>query len=69
LRDNGDCKNLLQLLSYVALARHGTLPMKCSWAFLVNPLTNAWERYDIGKWSQDDSNLFMECLEELRKRT
>jgi hypothetical protein len=68
LRDSGDCKNLLQLLSYVTLARHGTLPMKCEWAFLVNPLTNAWERYEIRKWSLDDSTIFMECLEELRKR-
>jgi hypothetical protein len=68
LRDSGDCKNLLQLLSYVVLGRHGTLPLECKCAFLVNPLTNAWERYDIAKWSREDSCVFMECLEELRKR-
>jgi hypothetical protein len=68
LRDSGDCKNLLQLLSYVTLGRHGTLPLECKWAFLVNPLTGAWERYDIEKWSREDSCIFMECMEELRKR-
>jgi len=68
LRDSGDCKNLLQLLTYVALGRHGTMPLSCKWAFLVNPLTAAWERYEISKWSIEDSQIFMECLEELRSR-
>ena len=39
LRDAGSCKHLLQVLSYVAMGRHGTIPLKCEWAFLVNPLT------------------------------
>lgn len=68
LRDGGDCKNLLQLLTYVALGRHGTMPLACEWAFLVNPLTAAWERYDLRAWSQEDSKTFMDCLEELRER-
>jgi hypothetical protein len=68
LRDSGDCKNLLQLLTYVALGRHGTIPLDLKWAFLLNPLTNAWERYDLSKWSVEDSKVFMDCLEELRKR-
>lgn len=68
LRDSGDCKNLLQLLTYVALGRHGTIPLDLKWAFLLNPLTNAWERYDLSKWSLKESQIFMDCLEELRKR-
>ena len=68
LRDNGECKNLLQLLTYVALGRYGTMPLKCKWAVLVNPLTGAWERYDIREWKEEDSRIFMDCLEELRER-
>lgn len=69
LRDSGNCKNLMQLLSYVALGRHGTIPMYCHWAALINPLTGAWERYDMSEWSEKDSLEFMSCLEELRMRS
>jgi superfamily I DNA/RNA helicase len=68
LRDSGDCKNLLQLLTYVAMGRHGTIPLKASKAMLLNPLTMAREIYDLESWSFDESKKFMECLEELRKR-
>jgi hypothetical protein len=68
LRDSGDCKNLLQLLAYVAMGRHGTIPLKASKAMLLNPLTMAREIYDLESWSFDESKKFMECLEELRKR-
>lgn len=68
LRDSGDCKNLLQLLTYVAMGRHGTIPLKASKAMLLNPLTMAREVYDLNTWSFEDSSKFMDCLEELRKR-
>ena len=68
LREVGSCKNLLQVLAYVAMGRHGTIPLPARWAFLVNPLTGAWERYDLNSWSHEDSALFMQCLEELRMR-
>lgn len=68
LRDTGNCKNLLQLLSYVAMARHGTIPYDCRWGFLVNPLTGAWEKYDFASWPLESSLEFMACLEELRER-
>jgi hypothetical protein len=68
LRDTGGCKYLLQVLSYVALARHGTIPLELSKACIVNPLTGAWEKYDLAAWSLEQSAEFMECLEELRAR-
>lgn len=69
MRDVGNCKHLLQVLSYVALARHGTIPVKIERACIVNPLTGAWERYDLNDWTWEQSTEFMECLEELRART
>lgn len=68
LRDSGNCKNLLQVLAYVALGRHGELPLSTRWASLINPLTGVWEIYDLDTWSKEQSLEFMECLEELRKR-
>jgi hypothetical protein len=68
LRGASCCSNLLQLLSYVAMGRHGTLALPCKWAMLINPLTATWERYDISAWSEEDSREFLECLEELRRR-
>lgn len=68
LRDSGDCKNVLQLLAYVAMGRHGTIPLKANKAMLLNPLTMAREVYDLDSWSFEDSKKFMDCLEELRKR-
>jgi hypothetical protein len=47
LRDSGNCKNLLQVLAYVALGRHGEIALSTRWASLVNPLTGAWEIYDL----------------------
>ena len=68
LRDTGNCKNLLQVLSYVAMGRHGTIPLKCRWATLINPLTGAHEIYDMSSWSEDQSSEMLSCLEELRMR-
>jgi hypothetical protein len=68
MRDVGNCKHLLQVLAYVALARHGTIPVKLERACIVNPLTGAWERYDLSSWTEEQSMEFMECLEELRAR-
>jgi hypothetical protein len=68
LRDSGNCKNLLQVLAYVALGRHGELPLEVRWASLVNPLTGAWEIYDLDTWSREQSAEYMACLEELRMR-
>jgi hypothetical protein len=68
LRDSGNCKNLLQVLAYVALGRHGELPLRTRWASLINPLTGAWEIYDLDTWTKQESLEFMEILEELRKR-
>ena len=68
MRDSGNCKYLLQVLAYVALARHGTIPLILEMACIVNPLTGAWERYDLKTWSENDSTEFMLCLEELRLR-
>ena len=71
LRGSTSCVNLLQLLAYVALARHGVLrrpPSGLRWAVLVNPLTATWERYDLESWPLADSTEFLECLEELRRR-
>jgi hypothetical protein len=68
LRESGSCKNLLQLLSYVALARHGTIQYECKKAALINPLTGSWEIYHIEAWSENDSKEFMSVLEELRTR-
>jgi len=68
MRDTGNCKHLLQVLSYVALARHGTIPVKLETACIVNPLTGAWERYDLSAWTMEQSAEFMACLEELRER-
>jgi len=67
LRDSGNCKNLLQVLTYVALARHGTIPREIRSACIINPLTGAWEMYDLDTWSHDESDKFMDCLEELRE--
>jgi hypothetical protein len=69
LRDSGNCKNLLQVLAYVALGRHGELPLATRWACLINPLTGTWEIYDLDSWSKEQSLEFMEALEELRRRT
>ena len=68
LREAGSCKNLLQLLSYVCLGRHGTLPRECKKAALINPLTGSWEMYDIEAWPEESSKEFMAVLEELRVR-
>jgi hypothetical protein len=68
LRESGSCKNLLQVLSYVALARHGTIQYDLKKAALINPLTGSWEMYDIEAWSMEDSKEFMAVLEELRLR-
>jgi hypothetical protein len=68
LRESGSCKNLLQVLSYVALARHGTIQYDLKKAALINPLTGSWEMYDIEVWSMEDSKKFMDVLEELRSR-
>ncbi len=68
LRESGSCKNLLQVLSYVALARHGTIQYDLKKAALINPLTGSWEMYDIEAWSTEDSKEFMDVLEELRSR-
>ncbi|MFZ4600592.1 MAG: 3'-5' exonuclease, partial [Terrimicrobiaceae bacterium] len=68
LREAGSCKNLIQLLSYVCLGRHGTLPRECKKAALINPLTGSWEIYNIEAWSESDSKEFMAVLEELRSR-
>jgi len=69
LRESGTCKNLLQILSYVAMGRHGTIPLKANHAILVNPLTGAHEVYDLSTWSNEQSQEFIDCLEELRRRT
>ena len=68
LRESGSCKNLLQVLSYVALARHGTIQYDLKKAALINPLTGSWEMYDIEAWAIEDSTEFMAILEELRVR-
>lgn len=68
LRESGSCKNLLQVLSYVALARHGTIQYDLKKAALINPLTGSWEMYDIEAWPADSSKEFMAVLEELRVR-
>jgi hypothetical protein len=65
LRDTGNCKNLLQILTYVAMARHGIVKKKAKWAFLLNPLTAAYECYDLDTWSFMQSKKFIECLDEL----
>ena len=68
LRDSGNCKNLLQVLSYVALGRHGVMPLACKYGCLINPLTATWEIYDMETWSVEDSAEFVKILEELRRR-
>jgi hypothetical protein len=68
LREAGSCKNLIQVLSYVALGRHGVLPLECKKAAIINPISGSWEIYDIDSWSMEDSMEFMDTLEELRKR-
>jgi hypothetical protein len=68
LREAGSCKNLLQILSYVCLGRHGTLPLKCNKAAIINPLTGSWETYDIESWPIENSLEFMSVLKELRAR-
>lgn len=69
LRDAGNCKNLLQVLSYVALGRHGTIPLACKYAGLINPMTACWEVYDIDSWPMEHSLEFISVLEELRGRS
>ena len=69
LRDSGNCKNLLQVLTYVALGRHGEIALTTRWASLINPLTGTWEIYDLDTWSKEASAEFMECLEELKRRS
>jgi hypothetical protein len=69
LRDTGNCKNLLQVLAYVAMGRHGTIPLKCRWATLINPLTGAHEIYDMASWTHEQSAEMLSCLEELRMRS
>lgn len=68
LRGQSSCMNLIQLLTYVSMGRHGTLPFPCQWAMLLNPLTGTWERYDITAWAEAGSLEFLACLEELRER-
>jgi hypothetical protein len=68
LRESGSCKNLLQVLSYVSLARHGTIQYDLKKAALINPLTGSWEMYDIEAWPEENSKEFMAVLEELRAR-
>ena len=68
LREAGSCKNLLQLLTYVCIGRHGTMPRDCKKAALINPLTGSWEMYDIEAWPEESSKEFMAVLEELRVR-
>lgn len=69
LRGTANCVNLLQLLAYVAIGRHGVLQLKPKWAVLVNPLTATWERYDLSTWTTEQSREFLLCLEELRLRS
>ena len=68
LREAGSCKNLLQLLTYVSLGRHGTLQRECKKAAIINPLTGSWEIYDIESWAMEDSEKFISTMEELRSR-
>jgi len=68
LRGSASCTNLLQLLSYVAIGRHGVFPINPRWGILVNPLTATWERYDMETWTMEQSAEFLACLEELRSR-
>jgi hypothetical protein len=68
LRDSGNCKNLLQVLAYVALGRHGKIPLLVRWAILLNPLTQAHEIYDLNTWSLEDSREFLSVLEDLKAR-
>ena len=68
LRGSSACVNLLQLLAYVALGRHGVSRLDPKWGVLVNPLTATWERYDLETWTMEQSAEFLECLEELRQR-
>jgi hypothetical protein len=70
LRGTSNNANLLQLLAYVAMSRHGTIPVTSHWkrAILINPMTATWERYDLETWTMEQSAEFMECLEELRQR-
>jgi hypothetical protein len=69
LRDSmGNSKHILQVLAYIALARHGTIPVELHRACIVNPLTGAWERYELSIWTEEQSMEFMSCLEELRER-
>ena len=68
LREAGSCKNLLQLLTYVCIGRHGTMPKECKKAALINPLTGSWEMYNIEAWPEESSKEFMAVLEELRIR-
>jgi hypothetical protein len=70
LRGTSNNVNLLQLLAYVAMSRHGTIPVTPRWkrAILINPMTATWESYDLESWSLEQSAEFMACLEEIRQR-
>ena len=68
MREPGCAKHLLQVFAYVALGRHGAFPLEVDVACIVNPLTGAWELYDMTTWSHDDSLLFLRCMEDIRER-
>jgi len=70
LRGTSNNVNLLQLLAYVAMSRHGSLPVSRRWksAILINPMTATWERYDLDTWSDAQSLEFLDCLEEIKRR-
>jgi hypothetical protein len=70
LRGTSNNVNLLQLLAYVAMSRHGSLPVSHRWksAMLINPMTATWERYDLDTWSDVQSLEFLDCLEEIKRR-
>ena len=70
LRGSSSASNLLQLLAYVAMGRHGSLPFaaEVKWGLLINPLTATWERYDLTTWLPEESREFLACLVELQGR-
>jgi hypothetical protein len=70
LRGTSNNVNLLQVLAYVAMSRHGSLPLtrRLRKAMLVNPLTATWESYDLDTWSDAQSLEFLDCLEEIKRR-
>jgi hypothetical protein len=70
LRGTSNNVNLLQVLAYVAMSRHGSIPLirRLRKAMLVNPLTATWEAYDLDTWSDAQSLEFLNCLEEIKRR-